>query len=119
MTPNNLKLYKLELIGKFTSFQLMLREEEENDLKKIINKSFFQRLLKTIETNIYSFYFSLLDYKEESFLFYYLIVSVHFIQVIGYAFREDVINKKFYKIENVFFFFFLHFFMFFLFLPKF
>lgn len=72
----------------------MNEEEEDHSLKLLAFKnSFFHRLKKFIDTNLYSFYFNLLQNNDDSDLFFTLATIINFIQLIGYTFKDDVPKK--------------------------
>lgn len=71
-----------------------MKEEDENDNLKIFRMSSFQRTVRMIEINIFSFFYTLLEDKEEYYNFNILAITINFIQAIGFAFRDDV-NPEF------------------------
>ncbi len=67
-----------------------MKEEEENEYSKLVRISSTQRMLKMVETNIFSFFYALLEDKEEYYYFNICAITIAFIQVIGFGFRESV-----------------------------
>lgn len=102
----------------------MSEEDEDHSLKNLAFKnSFFHRLKKFIDTNLYSFYYNLLQNSDDNDFFFTIATIINFIQLIGYSFKDDVIKKKnvhlylfpvftiillniFYKLLNIFLIFF-------------
>lgn len=67
-----------------------MKDEDENENSKVFRISSFQRILRTIETNIFNFFYALLEDKEEFYNFNVVAITITFIQAIGFAFRDDV-----------------------------
>ena len=67
-----------------------MKDDEENENYKSIRISSMQRMMKTIETNIFSFFYALLEDKEEFYWFNVAAITITFIQGIGFGFRDDV-----------------------------
>lgn len=69
-----------------------MKEEDENENLKMIRISTLQRFIKTMENQIFSFFYAILEDKEEYFYFTFLAITITFVQAMGFAFRDNV-NK--------------------------
>ena len=67
-----------------------MKDEEENDNSKLMRISSVQRFFKLVETNIFNFFYTLLEDKEEFYYFNLVCITITFIQAIGFGFRDDV-----------------------------
>jgi len=67
-----------------------MKEEEENENSKIVRISSVQRFFRVIEINIFSFFYALLEDKEEYYNLNLVAITITFIQAIGFGFRDDV-----------------------------
>lgn len=72
-----------------------MKEEDENENLKVIRISTLQRFIKTTENQIFSFFYAILEDKEEYFYFTFLAITITFVQAMGFAFRDNV-NKCFF-----------------------
>lgn len=68
----------------------MAETEDENVSKSLLKMNTFHRIVNSIEINIFSFFYAMLDIKDDSFFYYYAVVSINFIQVIGLSFNSNV-----------------------------
>ena len=67
-----------------------MKDEEENDNSKIVRISSVQRFFKVVETNIFNFFYTLLEDKEEFYYFNLTAITITFIQAIGFGFKDNV-----------------------------